>query len=349
MNKHSKLKTVLNAAIILSALSMCACSLKKDPEPPNARTRYDLLNTVITISIYEDTGEKVFNDAFDKISSIEKAMSVTLSDSEVSVLATMAGISPCVVSDETYFIIKDAFDISAQSGGAFNLAIGPLVKLWGVNTAAPRVPSLTELERVKDLLDYNAVILSDTDKSVYLTLEGMSIDLGAIAKGYAGDAAADVLRSYGVKSAIIDLGGNVVTIGGRPDGADWRIGIRNPIIGESGHIGVVAVQDKAVVTSGGYERYFESEGRYYHHIFDGKTGYPADSGLLSVTVISDSSTDADKLSTVAFVLGYRDGAEFLGKYTDTEAVFITTDLEVYMTPGIKDAFTITDNRFQIAG
>jgi len=312
------------------------------------RTRDDLLNTLITVTIYDDVKDKVFDDIFDKISSIEEAMSANLSDSEISEASAMAGKSPVQLSDETYYVVKEAYDISVESRGAFNLVIGPLVKLWGINTDSPRVPAQTEIDRALELLDYNDVVLSDSDKSVYLATEGMSIDLGAIAKGYAGDAAAAVARNNGVQHAILDLGGNIVTIGGRPDGTAWRIGIRNPIIGESGYIAVLSIRNKAVVTSGVYERYFESGGTIYHHIFDGKTGYPADPGLLSVTVVSSSSTAADMLSTVAFVLGLKDGMEFLKKYKDTEGIFITTDFDIYMTQGIKDLFMLTDERFSMA-
>ena len=338
---------VLTAALLLPAV-ISACSSKTGSDLPKTMTKYDLLNTVITISIYDDTKDKVFNDAFNKISSIDQTMSAVRTDSEISAIAAMAGKSPVQVSEEAYFVIKEAYDITARSGGAFNLAISPLVKLWGINTPSPYVPNRTEIASVQKLLDYNDVILSDTDRSVYLAHEGMSIDLGAIAKGYAGDAAAEIVRDHGVRHAILDLGGNIVTIGGRPDGTDWRIGVRNPIVGESGYIGVLSIQDKAVVTSGGYERYFESDGQLYHHIFDGKTGYPAESGLLSVTIISDSSTDADKLSTVAFVLGVRAGMGFLTEYEDTDAIFITTDLEIFLTPGIKDSFVISDDRFCFA-
>ena len=342
-------KTIaLFAAVLLLAAAAYACSRDSVADQPNTQIRYDLLNTVITISIYDDADEKVFGDVFDKIAEIEGAMSVTRPDSEISWAAAMAGKSPVALSDETYFVVKEAFDISVKSGGAFNLAIGPLVKLWGINTDSPRVPDRAEIEQIKELIDYDAVILSDSDKSVYLEREGMSIDLGAIAKGYAGDAAAEIVRSHGIKHAVLDLGGNVVAIGCRPDGSDWRIGVRNPIIGESGYIGVLTVKDKAAVTSGVYERYFESGGYYYHHIFDGNTGYPADAGLLSVTIVSDSSTEADMLSTVAFLLGVGDGTAFLSGYDNAEAIFVTAGLDIFLTPGIKDSFTITDDRFSLA-
>jgi len=317
---------------------------------PQTQVRYDLLNTAITISIYEETDDRVFDDVFNRIFGIEQAMSTTLAHSEISTIAAMAGKTPVLLSDETYAVVKAAYDISVESDGAFNLAIGPLVKLWGINTASPRVPGLTEIEIAQNMSDFGDVILSDTEKSVFLTREGMSIDLGAIAKGYAGDAAAEIIRDHGISSALLDLGGNIVTIGCKPDGTGWRIGLRNPIIGESGYIGVLTVQDKAIVTSGGYERNFVSGGRFYHHIFDGKTGYPSESGLLSVTIISDSSTEADKLSTVAFVLGLDAGMDYLLRfYEDVDAVFITEGFEIYVTPGIKDSFVITDDRFSLAG
>lgn len=330
-------------------LSVSGCAHQAGSQLPNSQVRDNLLGTVITVSIYEETDDSIFDDVFNAISLIEQRMSANLPDSEVAGITAAAGKSPVMVSEDTFYVIKQAYETSIASGGAFNLAIGPLVRLWGIATEAPRVPSQAEIEHVQNLLDYNAVRLSDDDRSVFLELEGMSVDLGAIAKGYAGDVAGKIVREHGVGHAILDLGGNIVTVGGRPDGTDWRVGIKNPIAGEQGYIGSIPVKDKAVVTSGIYERYFESGGDTYHHILDSKTGYPSCSELLSVSVVSNSSTDADRLTTAAFVLGLEDGMDFLKGYKNTEAVFVTTDFEIYLTPGLKDSFKLADDRFRVVG
>ena len=315
---------------------------------PVARTRDDLLDTVITITVYDGTDAGIIDDAFERIAAIEKAMSATLQGSEIRALSDCAGKSPATLSDETYRVVKEAYEMSIESGGAFNLAVGPLVRLWGVHTEAARVPGAAEIEAALNLTDYNDVVLSDGDKSVYLKREGMGVDLGAIAKGYAGDAAAQILKDGGSGHAILDLGGNIVAIGGNPNGDEWKIGVRDPIEGGCGYIAVVRVRDKAVVTSGAGERYFESGGRRYHHIFDSSTGYPAESGLLSVTIIADNSAEADKLSTAAFVLGLQGGLRLLENYKGAEAVFITDGFEVYVTPGLKSSFALADDRFSLA-
>jgi len=168
------------------------------------------------------------------------------------------------------------------------------------------------------------------------------VDLGGIAKGYAGDEAIRIYKEHGLKSAYINLGGNVVVLGGRPDGSPWRIGIQNPRAPNGMYIGIVRVTDKAVVTSGDYERYFEKENVRYHHILDTKTGYPADSGLISSTIVTDVSMDADALSTAAFVLGLEEGMKLVNSLKGVEAIFITGDKRVYVTEGLKSSFTFDD-------
>jgi FAD:protein FMN transferase len=168
------------------------------------------------------------------------------------------------------------------------------------------------------------------------------VDLGGIAKGYTGDEAIKIYKRNNIKSAYINLGGNVVVLGNRPDGSPWRIGIQNPRAANGLYIGVVKVTGKAVVTSGDYERYFERNNVRYHHILDTKTGYPADSGLISATIITDVSMDADALSTATFVLGLEKGMKLVNSLKGVEAVFITKDKKVYVTEGLKSSFTFDD-------
>ena len=168
------------------------------------------------------------------------------------------------------------------------------------------------------------------------------MDLGGIAKGYAGDEAIKIYKKYGIKSAYINLGGNVVVLGTKPDGKPWRIGVQNPRAENGFYIGIVEVADKAVVTSGDYERFFEENGKRYHHILDPKTGRPADSGLISSTIVTDVSMDADALSTAAFVLGLEKGRALVESLEGVEAIFVTKDKEVYVTDGLRNSFTFSD-------
>ena len=169
--------------------------------------------------------------------------------------------------------------------------------------------------------------------------QGMSIDLGGIAKGYTGDCVMEAMTEYGVESALINLGGNVQTLGTKPDGSMWKIAIQDPE--SDGTIGTLSVSDAAVITSGGYQRYFEENGTKYHHIINPKTGYPADSGLLSVTIVSDKGITGDGLSTALFVMGTSDAIAFWQEYGDFEAVLITKD-DIYITSGLENAFTLSD-------
>ena len=170
--------------------------------------------------------------------------------------------------------------------------------------------------------------------------EGMEIDLGSVAKGYAGQLAAQMLRNSGVESALLNLGGNVQTVGAKPDGSPWQIGIKDPK-GEDAMM-VLSIADQAVVTSGGYERYFEQDGQTYWHIMDPFTGHPADSGLISVTIVGDEGVVCDGLSTALFVMGLEKAADLWAQSGDFEAVFVTASGEVYITEGLRDHFALTE-------
>jgi thiamine biosynthesis lipoprotein len=183
--------------------------------------------------------------------------------------------------------------------------------------------------------------------TVMLKEEGMALDLGAIAKGYACDRTAEILKEKGIKHGILDFGGNVYALGTRPDGSPWRVGIKMPIIGESGLVCFLEVSDVSVVTSGGYERYFEKDGVIYHHLLDPKTGYPVSNGLLSVSIVAKSSTYADALSTACFVLGLGDGMKLVTDF-GYEGIFVTEDYKIYVTDGLKDVIKILDDRFILA-
>lgn len=183
--------------------------------------------------------------------------------------------------------------------------------------------------------------------SVKLRNKGQAIDLGAIAKGYAGDEVKRILTNNGIDTAFVNLGGNVVTIGTKLDGSPWRIGIQNPLDERGSHLAIIEIKDRAVVTSGNYERYFIEDGKKYHHIMNPKTGYPAEEGIISSTIVSDSSIDADALSTSLYVMGLEKGLSLIEKMENVEAVIITDDNKVYITAGLKDSFKLTNPKFDL--
>ncbi|EPN2092521.1 FAD:protein FMN transferase, partial [Clostridium botulinum] len=188
---------------------------------------------------------------------------------------------------------------------------------------------------------------NEKESTVMLKRKGQAIDLGAIAKGYTADELKKVLLNYNVSSAFLSLGGNVYVLGNKPDKTPWKIGVQNPLEPRGDYLGIVSVSDKSVVTSGNYERFFERNGKRYHHIFDTKTGYPAEKGLISVSIISDKSIDGDALSTSVYTLGLDEGKKLIESLNNVEAVFVTKDKKVYITSGLKDTFKLTNTDFKL--
>jgi len=342
--KQTKFVYIFILTIILVMLWLLSHTPAVNTVRPTTQHRHDLLGTIITISIFEKTDASVFDEVFGAIEDVDAKMSATNPSSQVSMINAMAGIESVRVSDDVFHVITLAMQISRNSKGAFDLSVGPLVSLWNIGSLNAGIPAGAEILKAKGLVGYNNVLLDPGEKSVHLKKKGMRIDLGGIAKGYAGDVATEILKRRGIKNAIIDLGGDIIALGSRPNGDYWRIGIKTPIRGDGSNVGVLRVRDKAVATAGGYERYYEKDGVFHHHILDPYTGYPADAGLLSVTVVSYSSVVADKLSTAAFVLGYERGRALVESY-GADAIFITDDKTIYITNGIIDSFTLTNNDF----
>ncbi len=310
-------------------------------EQPRSRTEVGLLGTSCTITIYGGYSEAALDASFARIAQIEQRMTVNREDSEVVRVNREAGKRPVQVSADTFAVISRGLEISRAGNGAFDITVGPLVKLWGIGTAAARVPSAAEIRRALALVDWRGVTLSQADSSVFLERKGMALDLGAIAKGYAADDAVRILREHGVNSALVDLGGNVLTLGAKPDRSPWKIGVQNPEEPRGTHIGIVDVGETAVVTSGSYERFFEAGGRRYHHLLDTTTGAPVDNGLTAVMIISASSTTADGWSTLAFALGLERGRAMVeGSKGEVEALFITKARDVFVTPGLRKRFRL---------
>ncbi len=337
--------TALIFAIILIVLSLAAGCANKVTQPLSRTEIW--LDTPCTITIYDKVSVNILDKAFDALKNIHNKMNASSDTSEVSNINKNAGIGYIKVSDETFYVLKEAEKFSDLTHGKFDITVGPLVTLWGINTDHAKIPSPGEIKEKLALVNYKNVLLNEKDNSIMLKEKGMTIDLGGIAKGYAGDVTAEVLKKNGVKHAIINLGGNIITLGSKPDGTDWNIGVQNPDFTNSGaSFGTVKVSNKAVVTSGIYERYFEKEGKIYHHIFDTATGYPVDNELSSVTIITDKSINGDTLAK-AFCMGLKDGMGFIEGQKGVDAVFVTRSNEVYITKGLKNNFKISDSGFKL--
>ena len=332
----------IRLAIIFVALALffSSCSINADKKPAEAEDF--IMGTVITQRVFGSDAQAAMEEATARIKEIENLMTINAPGGDVNRLNEAAGKNMAVLSPETINILATAKNYSIISGGAFDVTVGPLVKAWGVFTDNPRVPSQDEIEGLKKLTDYKKLQIDTAKSTAGLDLPGQIVDLGGIAKGYAGDEVIKIYKKHGIQSGYVNLGGNVVVLGTKPDGKPWRIGIQNPRAENGLYIGIVEITNKAVVTSGDYERFFERDGIRYHHILDPKTGYPADSGLISATVITDVSMDADALSTSVFALGLEKGRAIVESLNGVEAIFITKDKEVYTTDGIRSSFTFTD-------
>ncbi|WP_232695810.1 FAD:protein FMN transferase [Brevibacillus daliensis] len=346
-------KILFTSCMILSLIVM-GCETKPNEETVNTQIQpksqsYFIYDTLVTVRVYDNqVTSQHFAELDERMKEIEGKLSRTLNTSELYKVNENAGISPVVVSDETYKVVEKAMKYAEASNGKFNPAIGPLVSLWNIGHENAHVPTENELAKTMPLINYRDVELNDEQKSIYLKKAGMAIDLGGIGKGYAADQIAEYLVANELNSAIIDLGGNIFALGKKPDGSQWTIGIQDPEVSRGNQLGKLKVENKTIVTSGVYERYFVEEGKHYHHIFDPSTGFPADNGLVSVSIITDLSADADALSTTGFVLGLKEGLAFMEKQPNVEAIFITKDKKVYITPGLEGKWELTNDLYEMA-
>jgi thiamine biosynthesis lipoprotein len=320
-------KKLRAGGILLFALALCGLSALigcKRPLPPQSEF---VLGTVCTINLYERGTAPLYRSLFARIREIEGMMSANQAGSDLDRINQNAGLAPVPVGPELITVLSRARYFAELSGGAFDPTIGPLVKLWGIGTDAARVPAEEEIRAALDKVNWRDLEIDAAAGTAYLTRPGMALDLGGIAKGYAADAAAALLREAALPRAVIDLGGNIFALGEKAGGKPWRIAIQNPREARGTYIGVVEVRDRTVVTSGVYERFLETAGRRYHHILSTADGYPADPGLLSVSVIAENSMDADALSTTLFVLGCERG-QALAESLGVEAIFVFEDLSI---------------------
>ncbi|WP_242848959.1 FAD:protein FMN transferase [Syntrophomonas palmitatica] len=335
------MKKSLCALLILSILvfSAAGCGFG---QPKPVQTEEFALGTIINQQVYGSNAKKAAEEVSARIKEFDALWTINQPGGDINKLNRHAGQGYVKLKPETINILMKARQIADLSGGAaFDITVAPLVKAWGIGTDHPRVISDEEVSRLLTLVNYRDVQINEATGSASLAKTGQMVDLGGIAKGYLGDLAIQIYKKNGITSAFANLGGNVVVLGGKPDGTPWKVGVQNPRSQTGDIVGVVDVIDKAVVTSGDYQRYFVKDGKRYCHIFNPKTGYPADSGLMSVTIIASSSTDADGLSK-AYVLGLQKGLDLVKRYGKAEAIFITNDKKIYVTPGLKGKFHLED-------
>ncbi|MBM4763036.1 FAD:protein FMN transferase [Bacillus sp. B15-48] len=343
--------------LLVVLLAGCTPQIKNAAEAqkiePVVKTEF-LMGTVVKITIYDEVKEveSIFQKVFDRISEIEDKMTINenTEKSEITQLNNMAGIEYSKLSPETLYVMEKGRYYSEISNGKYDLTIGPLVKLWNIGTDEARLPGEIEIQNTMPLVNYENLILDKDNHRAKLNVPGMIVDVGSIAKGYAADEAAKILEEAGIKHALINLGGNILALNTKPDNTDWKLGLQDPLKLRGEYMGIVMLNDQALVSSGIYERYFELDGERFHHILNPKTGYPEENSILSVSIIAKDSIDADGLSTTIFLLGLEEGMQLIEDLPTTEAIFITSDKMVYHSSGIdENNFKITKEEYQLQG
>ncbi len=325
------MKRILAAFLLLLCLAGCT------PQPKSYTADFFAMDTFMSITAYGEDEQAAQDTAVQleqRINALEPALSRTREDSDLYRLNHADGAA-CEVSEDTYAAIEAAVQFAEWTGGAFDPTMAPLTDLWGINTDQAHVPAQAEIDAALTHVGYQNIELLGNNQ--VRLLNGAQLDLGGIGKGFATDAVAAMLD--GTQGVLATLGGNIGAYGENPnrDSGNWVVGIADPD-DNAAFIATVEVRGLSVVTSGDYERYFEQDGKRYHHIFDPATGYPADSGLRSVTVIDESSTRADALTTALFVMGLEEGMAFCGQ-NDIAAVFVTADKQVHVTDKVGEICT----------
>lgn len=317
---------------------------------PHTETGY-MIGTVVNITVYGDYDDDIFDKSFDIIRDIESKMSLNIDTSELNEINANAGIHPVAVSESTFDVIERSLYHSKVSDGAFDISAGSLVSLWQIGSDKASIPPAEALADAIDTIDYKNIWLNRDSLEVFLKEEGMIIDVGGIAKGYAADRVGEYLSSRGVERAIVDAGGDIYLLGKGSNGGPWKIGVKDPFTSSrNDYLGIVSATQPSIVTSGVYERFLEIEGddTVYHHILDPKTGYPVQNDIQGVTIVSDSTMDSDGFSTSVFVLGLEEGMKLVESTDNVEAIFVMDSKEVYVSSGLRGLFELTSDEFTMA-
>lgn len=338
-HKHLLLLLCIN---FLNLILITGCQRQTEPISQTAL----FFDTVISITVYDKSDTSILEDCLAKCEYYEKLFSATIEDSDVWNINHAKG-SPVLISEDTAQLLEQALYYADLSDGLVDPSIYELSSLWNFSsdTLGNNQFSLPEKEHIEEALqhiDYRKIKLnkesinSQTNYTVTLLDPDMRIDLGFIAKGYIADRLKENLESYGVKKAIINLGGNVLTIGSKPNGMPFQVGIQKPFDDQNQSFYTIEATDLSVVSSGNYQRYCEINGQLYHHILDPFTGYPVNNDLYSVTILSKNSTMGDALSTYCYILGLEQGLQFIESMDQVEAIFIDNQYNIYTTSGISD-------------
>lgn len=337
------MKKKIKALLLLGLVFLGGCGQASAPSVSSAGTdsqSIDLfaMDTAMTLTAYGDHAEDALAGAKSEIERLDALFSISSESGDIYALNRDHAVT---LHEDTQALLKRALEVSDSTDGIFDCTIEPVMDAWGFTTQNYRVPSADELQQLLTHVDYKQVQQNGSDVS---TPADVQVDLGGIAKGYTSDRIMQVFADNGVTSGIVSLGGNVQALGCKPDGSKWRVAVQDPN-DEGENFAVVEIADEAVITSGGYQRYFEEDGATYHHIIDPRTGYPADSGVISSTIISHDGTLADGLSTSLFIMGVDDALDYWRAHKEEfDAILMDKDGTVYVTEGIADRCSLLENR-----
>ncbi len=324
----------LNLLLILSSFS---CNRQKEE---TYRKSEFLMDTIVTITVVSDSETKAgaaMDKAFAEIKRLGQLLNFFSPDSEISAINRNAGISSVTVSPDTYTLLKKGIEVSTETGGAFDMTVGVVVNLYDFHKKIR--PSNALIREKLPLVNFRDLILNKDKRTAFLKRKGMSVDAGGIAKGYAADRATEVLKSAGIKAALVAVAGDIRAYGLKPGGTPWRVGIRDPRgQGMDDIIATIELRDMAISTSGDYERFFIENGKRYHHLIDPKTGYPA-GGVMGVTVVGPLGVYTDSLATALFISGIEKGLKIAGTL-GYNALMIDKAGKIHMTDSLKNKITL---------
>lgn len=349
--RYMKLKTVMAYVCLSVSLLLGGCNnIKQDATTETKNTQMEekaesneeaskdifAMDTYMTVTAYGAKAQEAVDEAKAEIQRLDELLSTGNEESEI---AQLNQNKSAILSEDAGYLVERALELNKETDGAFDIAIYPVMEAWGFPTQNYQVPTADTLESLLKLADASQIIYDENSRKISFGREGMKIDLGGIAKGYTSSRIMDIYKENNISSGLVNLGGNVQALGTKPDGSKWRVAVQSPDDTED-YLGILSVEDKAVITSGGYERYFEQDGKTYHHIIDPKTGYPAENGLTSVTVVSEDGTLADGLSTSLFIMGKDKAIEFWRVHSDEfDIIMLTDEGKLYVTEGIQDDFS----------
>lgn len=337
------MKKKIKALLLLGLVFLGGCGQTSAPSVSSAGTdsqSIDLfaMDTVMTLTAYGDHAGEALDAAKSEIERLDALFSIS---SESGDIYALNRDHKADFQEDSLALLNRALEVSASTDGIFDCTIEPVMEAWGFTTQNYRVPEENALNELLSHVDYRQVQVDGNTVSIP---DDVQIDLGGIAKGFTSDRMMQVFADSGVTSGIISLGGNVQALGLKPDGSRWRVAVQDPENSED-NFAVVEIEDEAVITSGGYQRYFEQDGTTYHHIIDPRTGYPADSGIISSTIISHDGTLADGLSTSLFIMGVDDALDYWRAHSDEfDAILMDENGTVYVTDGIADRCSLLEDR-----